>query len=403
MVTEAVSELLATPVEACDRAGLARVLGLVRQVEGWLASVTADATRRGAELHAEGVAGDVQQALQRDAGKSKRDAREAVVRAGVLADAPVFADALAAGALSAAHVDAFGAACRQFAGLRERADELAIAASRTTPEEFRRHCERVGALDEPEEVANERFERQRRDTTVKRWRDGATGMYRLSGSFDPETGEKIWMAIDRQVEAMFHDRHPDTAPDDPLERQGHLAALALAHLVVNGGVGSAGAPQILVLIDHETLVDGLHEHSVVELGTGGTLPVTEVRRLACEANIIPIVLSGTGVVLDVGRAKRLATADQRRALRAMYPTCGVPGCPVPFHQTTVHHVAYWTRDQGGTDLGTQLPVCTGHHRDEHAGRISIELDPVTRAVVVRARDGTILAQSDGPPRRQVGG
>ncbi len=400
MVIEAVSELIATPVAACDRAGLARVLGLVRQVEGWLAAVTAEATRRGAALHAEGVAGDVTQALQREGGKSKRDARDAVARADMLAGASPFERALAAGEVAPAHVDVFGRAATQYPVLRDHVDDLVVAASRTTPDEFRRHCERVGALHEDDDTANERFERQRRATTAKRWIDPATGMYRLSASFDPETGEKVWVALNRQVEAQFHDTHPDTAPADPFARQDHLLALALAHLVTCGGPGSPGQVQVAVLIDHDTMVDGLHEHSVVELGTGGTLPVAEVRRLACEAGLLPIVLSGESVVLDMGRSKRLATAEQRRALRAMYPTCGVPGCPVPYHQTTIHHIDYWARDGGTTDLGTQVPVCGVHHRDEHAGRITIELDPVTRAVVVRARDGTILAQADGPPRRR---
>ena len=43
-----------------------------------------------------------------------------------------------------------------------------------------------------------------------------------------------------------------------------------------------------------------------------------VRRLACDAQVIPIVLNGQGVVLDEGRAKRTATPEQRRALRAMH-------------------------------------------------------------------------------------
>lgn len=212
MVIEAVSELLATPVAACDRAGLTRVLGLVRQVEGWLAAVTAEATRRGAALHAEGTAGDVTQALQREGGKSKRDARDAVARADVLAGASGFERALGAGEVAAAHVDVFGKAATQFPVLRDHADELVVAATRTTPDEFRRHCERLGALLEDEHTANERFERQRRATAAKRWVDPATGMYRLSASFDPETGEKVWVALNRQVEAQFHDTHPTRRP-----------------------------------------------------------------------------------------------------------------------------------------------------------------------------------------------
>ena len=57
---------------------------------------------------------------------------------------------------------------------------------------------------------------------------------------------------------------------------------------------------------------------------GQTLPPETVRRMCCDADIIPVVLDGAGVTLDVGRSRRVATADQRRALRAMYRTCGFP-------------------------------------------------------------------------------
>jgi hypothetical protein len=55
-----------------------------------------------------------------------------------------------------------------------------------------------------------------------------------------------------------------------------------------------------------------------------------VRRLCCDADILPVVFGSDGVVLDVGRAARLATADQRRALAAMYSRCGHPDCHVAY-------------------------------------------------------------------------
>ena len=71
------------------------------------------------------------------------------------------------------------------------------------------------------------------------------------------------------------------------------------------------------------------------------LPPDTVRRMCCDANIIPIVLGGDGVPLDHGRNRRLATAEQRWALRAMYRTCGHPGCTVRFDDCRIHHVQWW--------------------------------------------------------------
>ena len=63
--------------------------------------------------------------------------------------------------------------------------------------------------------------------------------------------------------------------------------------------------------------------------------------MACEATIIPIVLDSDSVVVDVGRARRVATREQRQALRAMYPTCGFPGCGARFGDCDIHHVTPW--------------------------------------------------------------
>ena len=67
------------------------------------------------------------------------------------------------------------------------------------------------------------------------------------------------------------------------------------------------------------------------------------RRLACEADIIPVVLDGEGVVLDEGWAKRLATAEQRIALEAMQSTCSHPDCTVTIDDCRIHHRNRGTR------------------------------------------------------------
>jgi hypothetical protein len=91
--------------------------------------------------------------------------------------------------------------------------------------------------------------------------------------------------------------------------------------------GAAG-----VLIDLDAIIDGVATgpdgtRRTAETSGGTPLPVETIRRIACEAGIIPIVLNGAGQALDVGRERRLATRAQRTALRAQYPTCGMDaGC-----------------------------------------------------------------------------
>ncbi len=52
---------------------------------------------------------------------------------------------------------------------------------------------------------------------------------------------------------------------------------------------------------------------------------------------------------------RVANRAQRRALRAMYRTCGYPGCDVTFDRCDIHHVIEWLR-HGATDLDNLLPL-----------------------------------------------
>ena len=126
-------------------------------------------------------------------------------------------------------------------------------------------------------------------------------------------------------------------------------------------------PEICVHIDYATMLNGLHELSVCETADGIPLPPETVRRLACEAAIVPIVLNGAGEALNCGREQRVANRAQRRALRAMYRTCGYPGCDVVFDRCDIHHVIEWLR-LGSTDLDNLLPLCSKHHHLVHEGR-----------------------------------
>ena len=108
---------------------------------------------------------------------------------------------------------------------------------------------------------------------------------------------------------------------------------------------------------------------------------------AATADIIPVVLDGDGVALDVGRAKRVATRDQRRALRAMYRTCAHPGCTVGFDDCDIHHVAPWQHG-GPTDLANLLPLCSRHHHLVHEGGWTLTLR-ADRRIELRRPDGSL--------------
>ena len=117
------------------------------------------------------------------------------------------------------------------------------------------------------------------------------------------------------------------------------------------------------------------------------------------ANIIPVVLDANGVAVDEGRRTRLATKEQRRALRAMYPSCSIHGCRAPFEQCAIHHIRYW-ENLGPSDLANMIPLCSKHHHCAHEGGWQLHLHPHTRALTVTFPDGSI--QTTGPPHTRAG-
>jgi hypothetical protein len=201
-------------------------------------------------------------------------------------------------------------------------------------------------------------------------------------TLDPEADAKFSAAFDAAVAAERADG------EDEARTFEQLKADAFVSLATGARSGERRHGEVLVLIDHDTLTSGLHASSVCETNDGASLPVEAVRRMCCDADIIPVVLGGDGAVLDAGRARRVASASQRRALRAMYRTCGFPDCTVRFGDCEIHHVLEWIEQRGPTDLDNLLPLCSRHHHLVHDSHWHLTLH-ADRTVIVRRPDVTI--------------
>ncbi len=93
-----------------------------------------------------------------------------------------------------------------------------------------------------------------------------------------------------------------------------------------------------------------------------------VRRLACDADLIPVVLGGSGEILDLGRTVRLYTRAQRRALVLRDRGCTYPGCHAPAAWARAHHIRHWV-DHGPSSLDNAALLCQRHHTLVHQRRL----------------------------------
>ena len=103
---------------------------------------------------------------------------------------------------------------------------------------------------------------------------------------------------------------------------------------------------------------------------GDDLSAAAVRRLACDAQVIPVVLGSKSQPLDVGTTKRLVTAPMRLALNARDRGCVV--CGAPPVQCEAHHLVHWIAG-GKTCVSNLVLLCKRHHVDLHSGHWHIEI------------------------------
>jgi hypothetical protein len=394
----ALTAIVAADIDAFDADRGAGALADVRVVRGFIDRFEAAVTSHLRRLHERCESAPAGDLHTRNGGVSAKEARRKERRAKALEQAPAVADALAAGAIGAEHADALANVTNRLdeavtSSFFDHQEDLARDASRMTPEQFGRNCRDLVRLLELDEGL-ERAERQRRESELSKQID-RDGMYVLTARMHPELGHAVFNAIDAEVAALVK------AGGDRTADRGRIGAEALGNLVAGGHQAIRPVEaEIRVHVDATSLLEGIHEHSVCEFDDGTPLPTASVRRLVCNGTIVPIIIGTNGVPLDVGRERRLANRNQRRALRAMYRTCAFHGCDVAFSRCEIHHVHEWELG-GQTDLDNLLPLCSRHHHVIHEGGWTLHL-AADRTLTIRQPDGSVCAVSPlhaPPPRR----
>ncbi|WP_156524741.1 HNH endonuclease, partial [Paenarthrobacter nicotinovorans] len=157
-------------------------------------------------------------------------------------------------------------------------------------------------------------------------------------------------------------------------------AMTTGKLPSNGGL----RPQLTVTIDHHDLFQHLthtttsatketntpkqpRPRNTVSTGTAtftGPIHPNTIRKIACDADILPVLLGTDSQILDIGRTTRIFPPHIRKAITARDGGCAFPDCTLPAPWCEAHHITYWS--QGGT-TGTNNAtlLCSHHHHLIH--------------------------------------
>ncbi|MDD7937811.1 DUF222 domain-containing protein [Actinomycetospora lutea] len=134
-----------------------------------------------------------------------------------------------------------------------------------------------------------------------------------------------------------------------------------------------GRALLTVTIDHRWLCAALAGRGGYgTLDSGHTVDAATVRRWACDADIVPMILGSRSEPLDVGRAQRTAPDAIRRALNTRDGGCAFPGCDRTPRRCQAHHVQSWL-DRGATAVHTMCLLCRYHHQLIHHGHWTIQM------------------------------
>ena len=324
---------------------------------------------------------------------SAAEGRRRDARGDVLRRIPTLRTYLEEGRISVEHLDQVANCARNIsselqAAFWKRGDEIASYSTFSTPGAFRRRLDRI-VTRLAAEAGIERDALRRSRTRLGHRLDPVTGMGRIWAELDPDLYERFAATLERATKAWSGPEAPN--PD-------WIRAQVLVELMTSGAGASGStvaAPSVSVLIDYDTLRSGLHDASICEYADGTTMAVATARQLACTADILPVVLGGESVPLDVGRSRRLATSGQRSALAAVHASCAIESCSVPFDRCEIHHVIPW-ENGGTTDLSVLVPLCSYDHHEIHR-RESVLTIQSDRTLIVTETDG--ISTRHRPDRR----
>ena len=321
-----------------------------------------------------------------DAARLVRVGEATAPRANLLGDAlpskyPAVQEALTRGAVSAPAAAAIIALLDRVrvkvgeARVHEAETLLVDRAPGLSLEDVRKLVTRAEAWLDPDGVAPREEEARAARTLTMFERDG---MLHINAKLDIATGAPVKTAIQGMVSAVFRARtaalDPDAADADrrsvPMLQADALSEICAHALDCDRDGLPLGGATVIVRVDLADLQSG-EGYATVD-GMDALISITACRRMAASGGAIPWVLGADGEILDWGRERRLFTRAQRRALATRDGGCAM--CGLDPELTRAHHIRWWQRDTGPTDLDNAVLLCESCHHRIHDNGWEIRVD-----------------------------
>ena len=257
----------------------------------------------------------------------------------------------------------------------ERTQELFIQALAKAPglplHRVRELVWRAQAHADPQRWA--RREEQQYEARAVTVRDDADGMVTLNARLTPIDAAPLTAVLDAGVRRAMQLRrdHPDSDTRTPVQMRADILTDACRHMLDCDTTTSGIKTTVIVRMSREELETGLGVGEVDGLAQPVSAGV--LRQRAADAEIIPTVLGADSEVLDWGRAKRLFTPTQRLALAERDGGCA--WCHAPPSWCEAHHIRWWDRHHGLTNMDNGVLLCTRCHHRIHRDGWDIEIRP----------------------------
>jgi len=386
------------------------MVSLQRQVNGTVSVLMAAAEARHAAERATNTPLEV--VLTTSGQESVPQVRNQVFQAGILATRPKVHDAAADGRITLSQARAIRDVVENLPpsldeAQKDHAEELLLTAAERLPaDKLRAMTDTVldlvapEAKDTPEQRQVKLALRDARAASRRSLRFGVPtdGSIDFHGSLPVIEGTRLKNLVESIAARDYRgakdrvDRDrlavtPDQRLADALTK---VVGVALENGDGDGDTIPVGAAQVTVLIREQDLRDRATATGLLPDGT--EVSAGDLRRMLCDAGVIPVVLGGRSEILDLGRMRRLASPALRHAIALRDGHCAFPGCTMPIHRCELHHITPW-QCGGSTSLGNLVALCARHHQLCEPAPPDVDLDGYARA----ADQWRIRMRSDGIP------